>query len=216
MSTRHSKNDVCTRTMWKVITSTEMFRSSMSIERISSVSNVKEVILFLFKISVVLLIRCRIVNCSMFSDEKVVASWSINMSLNSRSSYLDAVKTLYVYDIEAMKVVMLFVETSLCLNVLSASMLMIVIIVFTSFNESTKMRNDSDSLFSSMTNSLDKALSIEMFSNDASVSMFNFSKNWAMKSSFWFSFHSTINCFKRRWNSWRDFHLELRFAKRFF
>jgi hypothetical protein len=90
----YNKNEICTRTMWNMITSTEMFKFTMSIKKISSMSNLKKVILFLFKINVVSLIRCRVVNCSMSSDEKSAASWSINMFLNLRSSYFDAMKTL--------------------------------------------------------------------------------------------------------------------------
>jgi hypothetical protein len=86
---------------------------------------------------------------------------------------------------------------------------MIAEIVFESSIESTAMRNDSDSLSSLITNLL-----IEILSNEIS-SMFNFSKNWVMKSSSWLSSNSMINCFKRRSNLWRDFHLRFRFAKRF-
>jgi hypothetical protein len=103
---------------------------------------------------------------------------------------------------------MLFIEISLCLNVLSASMIMIAEIVFESSIESTAMRNDFESLLNSMTNSLIEVLSI-------SKSMFNSSKNWVMKSSSWLSSNSVINCFNRRSNLWRDFHLRFRFAKRF-
>jgi hypothetical protein len=87
-------------------------------------------------------------------------------------------------------------------------MIMIAEIVFESSIESTAMRNDSESLSSSMTNSLIEILSI-------SKSMFNSSKNWVMKSSSWLSSNSVINCFKRRSNFWRDFYLRFRFVKRF-
>jgi hypothetical protein len=105
---------------------------------------------------------------------------------------------------------MTFIEMNLCLNVLSASMMMIAEIIFESLIESTTIRNDLVSLSSSMTNSL-----IEVLSNKISKSMFNSSKNWVMKFSFWLFSNSMINCFKRRSNFWRDFHLRLRFAKRF-
>jgi hypothetical protein len=107
---------------------------------------------------------------------------------------------------------MLFVKINLCLNVLSASMMIIAAIVFESSIESTAMKYVSDSLsISSMTKSVIEILSIEM-----SMSMINSSKNWAVKSSFWLSSISVMNCFKRRWNSECVFHFELRFAKRFF
>jgi hypothetical protein len=209
MLTRHNKNKIITSTIWNLIMSTEMFKFIVSMNKISSISNLKKTLLFLFKM--ILLIRCKVVNCSMFFKNKFVTSWSINIFLNSRSSYLDAIKTLYVYDIETTKTVILFIELNLCLNVLLTIMLMIVIIVFKSFNESTKMKNDFNSLSNLMINSL-----IETLSNKTSMSMFNFSKNWIMKSFSWLSFHSMINCFKRHWNLWRDFHLRLRFAKHFF
>jgi hypothetical protein len=104
---------------------------------------------------------------------------------------------------------MIFIEMSLCLNVLSASMMMIAEIVFKSLIESTTIKNDFVSLSSLMTNSL-----IEILSNEIS-SMFNSSKNWMMKFSSWLSSNSVINCFKQRSNLWRDFHLRLRFAKHF-
>ncbi len=96
------------------------------------------------------------------------------------------------------------------LNVLLTSMIMIAKIVFKSLIESTIMRNDFVSLLNSMTNSL-----IEILSNEVSMSMFSSSKNWMMKFSFWLSSNSMINCFKRCLNLWRDFHLRLRFVKRF-
>jgi membrane-associated HD superfamily phosphohydrolase len=210
MSSRHNKNEICTKEMWNVITSTEMFKFIVSIKRISSMSNLKEMILFLFKINVVLLILCKVVNCSISSDEKSVASWSINIFLNSGLSYLDAVKTLKMYDIEFAETMMLFIEISLCLNVLSTSMIMIADCVFESSIESTAIKNHFDLLSSLMTNSL-----IKILSNEISMSMFNFSKNWAIKSSSWLSLNSLINCFKRCSNLWRDFHMRLRFAKRF-
>ncbi len=105
---------------------------------------------------------------------------------------------------------MLFMKINLCLNVLSTSMIMIAEIVFESSIESTAMRNDSDSLSNSMTNSL-----VEILSNEMSISMFNSSKNWMMKFSSWLSSNSMIKCFKQCLNLWRDFHLRFRFAKRF-
>jgi hypothetical protein len=77
-----------------------------------------------------------------------------------------------MYDIEFDETMMIFINMSLCLNVLSANMIMIAEIVFESLIESTTMRNDSVSLSSSMTNSL-----IEILSNEVSKSMFNSSKN---------------------------------------
>jgi hypothetical protein len=71
-------------------------------------------------------------------------------------------------------------------------------------------KNDFVLLSSSMTNSL-----IEILLNEISKSMFNFSKNWVMKFSFWLFSNSIINCFKRCSNFWRDFYMRLRFAKRF-
>jgi hypothetical protein len=77
-------------------------------------------------------------------------------------------------------------------------------------NRIDTMKNDFVSLFNSMTNSL-----IEILSNEISMSMFNSLKNWMMKFSFWLSSNLMMNCFKRRLNLWRDFHIRLRFAKRF-
>jgi hypothetical protein len=86
---------------------------------------------------------------------------------------------------------------------------MIAEIVFETLIESTAMRNDSVSLSSSMINSL-----IEILSNEISKSM-NSLKNYVMKFSSWLFSNSVINYFKQRSNFWRDFHLRLRFAKRF-
>jgi hypothetical protein len=174
MSTRHNKNEVCTSTMWNVITSINVFKFTVSMKEISSISNLKRMILSLFNNNDDLLIRRRIVNCLISSEKKFVAWWSINIFLNSRSSYLDAIKTMWIYDIEIIKTIVLFFEMSLCLNVLSANMLMIVMNVSMSFIDSTKMRNVSNSLLISMTNS-----SIEIFFCETS-SMINFSKYWAM------------------------------------
>jgi hypothetical protein len=88
-------------------------------------------------------------------------------------------------------------------------MIMIAEIVFELLIKSTTIKNDSVSLFNSMTNSL-----VEILSNEISP-MFNSSKNWVMNSLSWLSLNSVINCFKRRLNLWRDFHLRFRFAKRF-
>jgi hypothetical protein len=105
---------------------------------------------------------------------------------------------------------MIFIEISLCLNVLSASMIMIAEIVFESSIESTTMRNDFVWLLKSMTYSL-----IEILSNEILMSMFSFLKNRMMKSSSWLSSNLMISCFKRHSNFWRDFYIRLRFAKRF-
>ncbi len=115
-----------------------------------------------------------------------------------------------MYDIELNKTMMIFIEMNLCLNALSTNTIMIAEIVFKSSIELTTMKNDFVSLSSSMTNSL-----IEILSNEISKSMFNSSKNWVMKFSFWLYSNSMMNCFKRRSNLWRHFHLKLRFAKRF-
>jgi hypothetical protein len=105
---------------------------------------------------------------------------------------------------------MIFIEMNLCLNVLLTSMIMIAEIVFKLSIEWITMKNDFVSLLNSITNSL-----IKILSNEIVESMFNFSKNWTMKFSSWLSSNSMINCFKRRLNFWRDFHMRLRFAKRF-
>ncbi len=136
----------------------------------------KEMFLFLFNNNEDLLIRCRIVNCSISSEKKFIASWLINIFLNSRSSYLDAIKTMWIYNIETIKTIVLFFEMNLCLNVLSTNMLIIVVNVSMSFIDSTKMKNVLNSLLISMTNS-----SIEIFFCEAS-SMINSLKYWAMNS----------------------------------
>ncbi len=106
---------------------------------------------------------------------------------------------------------MIFIEINLCLNVLLASMIMIAEIVFESSIESTTIRNDSVSLSNSMTNSL-----IEILSNEISKSMFNSSKNWVMKFSFWLSSNSMINCFKQHFKLLTRFSFEITIRKALF
>ncbi len=161
--------------MWNLIRSIEVLRLIKSIEKLLSMSNLNFDTSSLFS-SMLLIKRLKIVYCSMSSDDRIAASWSINRSFNSRSSYLDSIETLNVYEIEAARAMILSFEISRCLKILLASTLMIA---FESFSDSSEIRKhfvfDSLNVWECSLNSITKAL-IEMSSNEVSID--NFSKYW--------------------------------------
>jgi hypothetical protein len=173
-STKQSKNEMFTRIMWNLIRSIEVFRLIEWIEKLLSMSNLNFNTSSLFKL-MLLIKRFKIVYYSMFFDDRIATSWSINKFLNSRSSYLNSIKTLNVYEIEtASAKMMISLEIIWCLKVLLASILMIV---FESFNDSSEIKKyfvfDSLNVWECSLNLIIKVL-IEMSSKKASID--NFSK----------------------------------------
>ncbi len=162
--------------MWNLIRSIEMLRLIESIEKLLSISNLNFDTSSLF--SSMLIKRFKVVYCSMFFDDRIATSWSINKSLNSRSSYLDSIETLNVYEIEtaSAKAMILLFEINRCLKVLLTSTLMIA---FESSSDLSEVRKhfvfDSLNVWECSLNSITKKL-IEMSSNETSID--NFSKYW--------------------------------------
>jgi hypothetical protein len=89
-SIKNSKNDVFIFIMWKIISSNEMFNSTVLRIKMLSISNLMfKSIVFVFNLTSSL-IRFRILNCSISSVDKFAVSQFINMLLNSWSSYLES------------------------------------------------------------------------------------------------------------------------------
>ncbi len=129
-SSKQSKNEVLTFTMWKVITSSEVFRSVNSRVNVLSMPKLildSTVFVFNLNLTSLLLIRSRALNCSMFSIDCSAASQFISMFLNSQSSYRASVVEIKLND-SLMKIIMMiqFFEIKRCLNVWFSSKLMIM------------------------------------------------------------------------------------------
>jgi hypothetical protein len=78
--------------MWKIISSSEMFSATVLKIEMQSISNLMfDSTVCVFNLTSLLLIRFRILNCSMSSVDKSAVSQFINMFLNSWSSYLESV-----------------------------------------------------------------------------------------------------------------------------
>jgi hypothetical protein len=137
-------------------TSMTVFNWIESIEKILSMSSLNDFTFFL--LNSILMIRYKIVNDSMSFDDRFAASWLINMSLISRSSYLDCEDDVDTWfrDNESNDIIFRdeFVQ-ALWLNIL--------MIVFESSNESTKIEKHYDSQFSFT------KISIEISSNAMSM-----------------------------------------------
>jgi hypothetical protein len=156
--------------MWNLIRLIDVFRLIELIEKLLSISNLNFDTSSLFS-STLLIKRFKIFYCSMFSDDQIAASWSINKFSNSRSSYFDSIETLNVYEIEtASAEIMISFEISRCLKVLLASTL---VIVFELFSDSSEIRKhfvfDSLNVWKCSLNSITKVLLIETSSNKTSI-----------------------------------------------
>jgi hypothetical protein len=151
---------------------------------------------------------CRTVNCSISAMNLFAASQFINMSLNSRSSYLDSMIEIKMKSNDSlMKALVMFFEISRCLNVLFASNLMIK-------TNSTLLIESND-----VKNSSFDSNSINLASSIIDEIKLRSSKYWiafSSSESSIMSSKSAIYCFKRRSYSERILYSEWRSVKRFF
>jgi hypothetical protein len=114
--------------MWKVISFNEMFNATVLKIKMLSISNLMfDLIVFVFNLTL-LIIRFKVLNCSMSFIDKSAVSQFINMFLNSLSSYLEFVIDVKLND-SLMKIIMImqFFEIKRCLNVWFESKLMITL-----------------------------------------------------------------------------------------
>ncbi len=204
-------------TMWKVMTSNEVFSSVNSRINVLSMLNLMfDSTVFVFNLTL-LLIRSKALNCSMFSIDRSAASQFINVLLNSRSSYRESVVEIKLND-SLMRVVMMmqFFEIKRCLNVWFVNKLMTNSMFC---NSSTEIKNSSiDS------NSIKNALMFvdeiaEMIAKVLAKVMLieNSLKYWIISS--WSSFSSFSVFLYSQIYWWRRLlflNCEKRFAKRFF
>ncbi len=137
-------------------TSMTMFNWIESIEKILSMSNLNDFTFFL--LNSILIIRYKIVNDLMFFDDRSVASWSINMFLISRSSYLDCEDDVDTWFRDNESNDIIFRDESV-----QALWFSILTTVFESFSESTKIEKHYDSQFSFT------KISVEISSNAMSM-----------------------------------------------
>ncbi len=217
-SFRQSKNGMLISTMWKVIISNEIFRSTNSKINVLSISNLMLDSTVFWSITTSL-IRCRALNCSMSPIDRSAASQFTSMSLNSRSSYLESVIEIKLKS-SLMKILMMmqFFEIKRCLNVRFASKL--VVVSNSMFcNSSTVIKNssiDSNSIKSALVKFVDKIA--EMIAEVLAEELIeNSSKYWIISSWSSISSSSVLSYSQIYW--WRRLlflNWEKRSAKRFF
>ncbi len=159
--------------------------------------------IFVFNLTSLLLIRFRILNCSMLSIDRSAASQFINMLLNSRSSYLESVIEMKLKSNNSlMKAIMMlqFFEINRCLKVWFESKLIAIsnLMFCNSSNEIKNNSFDSNSIRSALVKFVDEIAEMiaEML---AKMIIENSSKYWIISS--WSSFSSMFSYSKMYW--WR-------------
>jgi hypothetical protein len=195
-SFKQSKNEMLIFIMWKVMTSSEVFKSTNSRINVLSISNlILDSIVFWF--SATSLIRCRTLNCSMLSIDRSAVSQFTSMLLNSQSLYRESVVEIKLND-SLMRIVMMmqFFEIKRCLNARFVNELM----THSMFcNSSTEIKNssfDSNSIKSALMFFDEVAeMIVEMLAEMMLIECF--SKYWIISS--WSLFSSVFSYLQIYW-----------------
>lgn len=129
MSTKHKKNGMLTRTIWKLINFNEIFKLIMSIDEAFFISKTKLIDSAVDSSNMTaLLIYWNAFNWFMSSFDRVAASKSISSSLDSDSLYLELVVILKLYNFDLIIVsAMMSWLMKKCLKTSLASLLIMMI-----------------------------------------------------------------------------------------
>jgi hypothetical protein len=220
-SIRDSTVEIFTSTMWKFISFNKVFDATVLKIEMLSISNFKfNSTVCAFNLTSLMLIRVKVLNCSMLSVDKSAVSQFINMLLNSWSSYLESMIEIKLKN-SLMKTIMMmqFFEIKRCLKAWFESKL---IVVWNSMfcNSSNEIKNssfDSNSIKNALMIFVDEIERViaETIADAEMMFIENSSKYWIISS--WSSFSSVLSYSSMYWVIRLLFlNCEKRSEKRFF